>query len=103
MALKVACQMDPIERIDILGDSTFAILLEAQRRGHELFYYRPEHLALHGQRLLARGHKLSVKDQVGAHYVISEPHTENLAEWDVVLLRQDPPFDMAYITTTHLL
>jgi len=103
MPLRVACQMDPIDRIDIRGDSTFAILLEALRRGHELFYYTPPNLSLHGDKLLARGHMLRVEDRVGAHYVLSDQRVENLADWDVVLLRQDPPFDMAYITTTHLL
>jgi len=103
MPLRVACQMDPIDRIDIRGDSTFAILLEALRRGHELFYYTPPNLSLHGDKLLARGHTLRVEDRVGAHYVLSDQRVENLADWDVVLLRQDPPFDMAYITTTHLL
>jgi glutathione synthase len=95
--------MDPIERIDIRGDSTFAILLEAERRGHEIFYYTPPNLALHGDRLQARGHSLSVVDRIGDHYRLADPRVENLADWDVVLLRQDPPFDMAYITTTHLL
>ena len=103
MPLRVACQMDPIERIDIRGDSTFAILLEAQRRGHNLFYYTPPKLALHGDRLLARGATLKVEDKVGAHYKLSRPRVEDLSKRDVVLLRQDPPFDMAYITTTHLL
>jgi glutathione synthase len=103
MPLRVACQMDPIERIDIRGDSTFAILLEAQKRGHELFYYTPPHLALHGSNLLARGASLVVKDEAGEHYSLSNPRVENLAGQNVVLLRQDPPFDMAYITTTHLL
>lgn len=103
MTLRVACQMDPIERIDIRGDSTFAILLEAQRRNHEIFYYTPPNLSLHGDRLLARGHTLSVEDRVGDHYRLTDPRVEDLGAWDVVLLRQDPPFDMAYITTTHLL
>ncbi len=103
MPLRVACQMDPIERIDIRGDSTFAILLEAQKRGHDLFYYTPPNLSLHGDRLLARGETLKVTDKVGAHYKLSDPRVEDLSLWDVVLLRQDPPFDMAYITTTHLL
>ena len=103
MPLRVACQMDPIERIDIRGDSTFAILLEAQKRGHGLFYYTPLDLALHGNRLLARGETIKVEDKVGAHYQVSDPRVEDLAAYDVVLLRQDPPFDMAYITTTHLL
>ena len=101
--MRAACQMDPIERIDIRGDSTFALLLEAQRRGHKLFYYTPPNLALHGNKLLARGETLKVEDKVGAHYKLSHPRVEDLSQQDVVLLRQDPPFDMAYITTTHLL
>jgi len=103
MPLTVACQMDPIDRIDIGGDSTFALLLEAQRRGHALFYYTPPNLALLAGRLQARGSTLKVEDKVGSHYALSEPRTEDLADLDVVLLRQDPPFDMGYITTTHLL
>jgi glutathione synthase len=103
MPLRVACQMDPIERIDIRGDSTFAILLEAERRGHEIFYYTPPNLALEDGQLLARGHTLNVVDREGAHYRLGEARREDLTAWDVVLLRQDPPFDMAYITTTHLL
>ena len=103
MPLTVACQMDPIDRIDILGDSTFALLLEAQNRGHKLFYYTPPNLALLAGRLIARGSTLAVEDKVGDHYRLSEPRTEDLSDWDVVLLRQDPPFDMSYITTTHLL
>lgn len=103
MSLKIACQMDPVERIDIRGDSTFALLLEAQNRGHDIFYYTPQNLALHGDRLLARGETLTVRDTAGDHYELSRPRVENLAQLDCVLLRQDPPFDMAYITTTHLL
>jgi glutathione synthase len=101
--LRVASQMDPIDRIDIRGDSTFALLLEAQSRGHDLFYYLPQALTLDGNRLHARGETLAVTDQAGAHYALSEPRVEDLASFDVVLLRQDPPFDMAYITSTHLL
>ena len=103
MPLRVACQMDPIERIDIAGDSTFALLLEAQRRGHELFYYTPPNLALLGSALIAHGASLALEDRAGAHFELSAARTENLADWHVVLLRQDPPFDMSYITTTHLL
>jgi glutathione synthase len=103
MPLNVACQMDPIDRIDIRGDSTFALLLEAQHRGHRLFYYTPPNLALLGGRLIAHGFTLEIEDKVGDHYRLTEPRTEDLGEWDVVLLRQDPPFDMSYITTTHLL
>ena len=103
MPLKIACQMDPIDRIDIRGDSTFAMLLEAQKRGHELFYYTPQHIALDGDRLIARGETMTVEDKIGDHYKLSNPRKVDLGTWDVVLLRQDPPFDMAYITTTHLL
>lgn len=103
MTLKIACQMDPIERIDIRGDSTFAILLEAQKRGHDIFYYTPPDLSLSGTMLRARGHTLKVEDKTGDHYKLSGSRVVDLATCDVVLLRQDPPFDMAYITTTHLL
>ncbi len=101
--MKIACQMDPVDRIDIRGDSTFALLLEAQKRGHELFYYTPQSLTLDGAALKARGETLEVMDQIGAHFRVSDPRTIDLATVDVVLLRQDPPFDMAYITSTHLL
>jgi len=103
MGLKVAFQMDPIERIDIRGDSTFALLLEAQTRGHDLFYYTPQNLALRDGELMARGHTLNVEDKQGEHYTLSDERTINLGDLDVVHLRQDPPFDMSYITTTHLL
>jgi glutathione synthase len=103
MALKVAFQMDPIERIDIRGDSTFALLLEAQWRGHDVFYYTPNNLALRGGKLIAQGHSLTVEDKPGNHYRLAHPRSVDLADFDVVHLRQDPPFDMAYITTTHLL
>jgi glutathione synthase len=95
--------MDPIDRIDISGDSTFALLLEAQQRGHDLFYYTPPNMCLLAGRLMARGHTLQVQDKAGSHYRTSNPRTEDLSGMDLVLLRQDPPFDMAYITTTHLL
>jgi glutathione synthase len=103
MPLKVAVQMDPIERINIRGDSTFALLLEAQRRGHALAYYTPDRLALTAGHLFATVQGLSVRDQVGDHVTLGEPRRAELTEFDVVLLRQDPPFDLAYITTTHLL
>ena len=103
MTLAVACQMDPIDRIDIAGDSTFALLLEGQQRGHALFYYTPQNLSLAGTRLQARGFTLAVADKRGEHYRLSQPRKEDLTGFDVVLLRQDPPFDMAYITSTHLL
>jgi len=95
--------MDPIDRIDIRGDSTFALLLEAQSRGHDLFYYLPQELTLDGNTLRARGETISVKDEAGSHYTVCDPRVEDLSTFDVVLLRQDPPFDMAYITSTHLL
>ena len=103
MGLRVAFQMDPIERIDIRGDSTFALLLECQSRGHEIFYYTPQDLSLQGAHLIAQGHSLAVEDREGDHYRLSDPRQVDLADFDVVQLRQDPPFDMAYITTTHLL
>ncbi len=103
MALKVACQMDPIEKIDIRGDSTFAILLEAQKRGHELFVYHRDDLSLDGAISSHTGMTLVVRDTLGDHVTIGAARSVNLAEWDVVLLRQDPPFDMSYITNTHLL
>src|SRR5436190_17273070 len=103
MRLNVAVQMDPIERINIRGDSTFALLLEAQRRRHTLAYYTPDRLALRGGEVFAAVAPLKVRDQEGRHVTLGEPRRQNLADFDVVLLRQDPPFDLAYITTTHLL
>ncbi len=103
MKLKVAVQMDPIARINVRGDSTFALLLEAQRRGHALSYYTPDQLSLNGRDVVAPVQSLSVRDEVGNHFTLAEPKRENLAAYDVVLLRQDPPFDLAYITSTHLL
>ena len=103
MSLKIACQMDPIERIDIRGDSTFALLLEAQRRGHSMFYFTPGSVTLRQGQLTAAGHGVTVKDVASDHFKLGERRTETLSGQDVVLLRQDPPFDMAYITNTHLL
>ena len=103
MALKIACQMDPIDRIDISGDSTFALLLEAQARGHDIFYYTPDRLSLDGATLQATGASLQVRDAIGDHFTLSNHRAVDLSTMDVVLLRQDPPFDMSYITTTHLL
>src|SRR5437764_535292 len=103
MTLKVAVQMDPIERINIRGDSTFALLLEAQARGHNLSYYTPERLAQLQGRVFASVQPLSVRDTLGDHFTLGELRRIELTELDVILLRQDPPFDLAYITTTHLL
>jgi glutathione synthase len=95
--------MDPIERIRIAGDSTFALLLEAQARGHALLYYTPDRLTLEGVKLLTEAQPLRVKDAEGEHFSLGEARRVDLSEIDVVLLRQDPPFDLAYVTTTHLL
>jgi glutathione synthase len=103
MSLKVAVQMDPIERIDIRGDSTFALLLEAQERGHAISYYTPDRLAMQDGRVFATVRPLQVRDEVGEHFKLGAPHRTELNAFDAVLLRQDPPFDLAYITTTHLL
>ena len=103
MPLKVAVQMDPIERINIRGDSTFALLLEAKKRGHRLSYYTPDKLAQRGDKVFATVQALDVRDEAGSHYTLGEGKRAELTEFDVILLRQDPPFDLAYITTTHLL
>jgi glutathione synthase len=103
MTLNVAVQMDPIARINIRGDSTFALLLEAQKRGHGLSYYTPDKLSLVGDELVAPVQLLTVRDEVGDHFTLGEPKREQLTNFDVILLRQDPPFDLAYITSTHFL
>src|SRR5436305_890777 len=103
MTLNVAVQMDPIARINIRGDSTFALLLEAQTRGHAISYYTPDRLSLRGKDLVAPVQRLEVRDQEGDHFQLGEATRTALASFDVVLLRQDPPFDLAYITSTHFL
>ena len=103
MKLNVAVQMDPIARINIRGDSTFALLLEAQKRGHGLSYYTPDKVSLVGDELVAPIQLLTVRDEPGNHFTLGEPRREGLAAFDVILLRQDPPFDLAYITSTHFL
>jgi glutathione synthase len=103
MPLKVAVQMDPIERITIRGDSTFALLLEAQKRGHPIVYYTPDKLALRDNKVFATVRGLTVKDEQGSHFIFGEPERIDLSSCDVVLMRQDPPFDLAYISATHLL
>ncbi|MCJ2008655.1 glutathione synthase [Methylobacterium sp. E-041] len=103
MALTVAVQMDPIQAIRIAGDTTFALLLEAQARGHRLIYYTPDRLSMQGRRVTARVQALTVQDVEGAHATLGEIERIDLSEADVVLMRQDPPFDMAYITATHML
>ncbi len=103
MALRVAVQMDHIGTVNITGDTTFALSLEAQRRGHELFHYTPDRLSMRDGVVSARVEKMELRDVKGDHYTLGEPVRRDLSEMDVVLLRQDPPFDMNYITTTHLL
>jgi glutathione synthase len=103
MKLNVAVQMDPIARINIKGDSTFALLLEAQKRGHGLSYYTPDKLSMVGEEIVAPVQLLTVRDEPGNHFTLGEPRREAINGFDVVLLRQDPPFDLAYITSTHLL
>jgi len=103
MSLNVAVQMDPIERINVRGDSTFALLLEAQRRGHLLSYYTPDRLMLRDGAVSAAVQPLTVRDTAGDHFTLGEPRHADLSSFDVVLLRQDPPFDLAYISTTHML
>ncbi len=103
MKLNIAVQMDPIARINIRGDSTFAMLLEAQKRGHTISYYTPDKLSLRGEDVVAPVQPLAVRDEEGNHFTLGEAKRTHLASFDVILLRQDPPFDLAYITTTHLL
>lgn len=101
--MKIAFQMDPIQTVNIDADSTFRIAEEAQARGHELFFYTPDHLAFQEGKVTARGQYFMVKRVQGQHSDLSEMQEVDLADFDVVWLRQDPPFDMHYITTTHLL
>jgi glutathione synthase len=103
MGLAVAIQMDPIDTINIDADSTFALALEAQRRGHALYHYLPDALIWRDGRLYARGRPLAVMRQHGNHHRFGPFEELDLAGFDVILMRQDPPFDMAYITATHLL
>jgi glutathione synthase len=102
-SLSVGVQMDPIERINITGDSTFALMLEAQDRGHRLHYFTPNTLSQRDGRITALLHEVRVQDVKGDHFSLGEGERRDVGELDVVLLRQDPPFDLAYITTTHLL
>jgi glutathione synthase len=103
MSLKVAFQMDPIQTVNIDADSSFRLAEEAQARGHSLFFYTPAHLAYEEGRVTARGHDMVVRRQHGNHVTLGERRHVGLDAFDLVWLRQDPPFDMGYITTTHLL
>src|ERR1044071_840944 len=98
MGLTVAIQMDPIEKIDINGDSTFALALEAQSRGHTLLYYGPRDLTFRESKVTAHVRSLAVRATKGDHYTLGEIQKYDPSQADVVLMRQDPPFDMAYIT-----
>jgi len=95
--------MDPIERINIRGDSTFALMLEAQGRGHRLAYYTPDQLAQRGRELFATVRPLTVRDHEGSHFDVGDARRVELKSFDVILMRQDPPFDLAYISATHML
>jgi glutathione synthase len=104
MSLDVAVQMDPLEGIDIAGDSTFAIMLSAQERGHRLFHYLAGDLGYREGRVTARARPVEVRNLAGDHFTFGEWTTLDLEDQaDVVLMRQDPPFDLGYITATHLL
>ena len=103
MSLRVAFQMDPIQEVNIDADSTFRLAEEAQARGHSLFFYTPDKLAFQNGKITARGHTMTVQRIKGDHVALGAEEEVDLADWDVVWLRQDPPFDMGYITTTHLL
>ena len=103
MPLRIAVQMDHVSTVAIAGDTTFALSLEAQRRGHKLYHYTPDRLTLADGKVFARVEEMNVRDEKGSHFSLGEPFRANLSEMDVVLLRQDPPFDMNYITTTHIL
>ena len=103
MSLAVAIQMDPIEAVDIDADSSFALILEAQARGHSVHHYLPRQLSFADGRVFADARPLTVRRKKGDHFTLGATGRIELADFDVVLLRQDPPFDMSYITTTHLL
>ncbi len=103
MSLDIAIQMDPLEGIDIDADSSFVLALEAQRRGHRVLHYLPRDLAFIDGRVVAQSRPLSVRREKGNHFTLGPAERLDLATMDVVLMRQDPPFDMAYITATHLL
>ena len=101
---KVSIQMDPIELIDIKADTTFALALEAHKRGHELFYFNPKNLTFNNGVVTARGKNiLKIQNKINEHVLLSEEETRDLSSEDIILLRQDPPFDMTYITNTHIL
>jgi len=103
MALKIAVQMDHISSINIAGDSAFALMLEAQARGHELYHYTPDRLAMIGDDVFCALDPVEVRDEKGNHFTFGEKQRLNMLDVDVVLMRQDPPFDLSYIAATHIL
>ncbi|EFO32192.1 glutathione synthase [Roseibium sp. TrichSKD4] len=103
MALKIAVQMDHISSINIAGDSAFALMLEAQARGHELYHYTPDRLAMIGDDVFCALDPVEVRDEKGNHFTLGEKQRLNMLDVDVVLMRQDPPFDLSYIAATHIL
>ena len=103
MSLAVAIQMDPIETVNIDADSSFVLGLEAQRRGHGLFHYLPRDMFFREGRIFATVRPMKLRREKGNHHEMGKPQLLDLAGLDVILMRQDPPFDMAYITATHLL
>lgn len=103
MTLTVAIQMDPIESVNIHGDSTFVLALEAQKRGYALLHYLPKHLSFREGKVVARARTLQVRRELGNHFTLGNLESIDLSTVDVVLMRQDPPFDMSYISATHIL
>ena len=103
MPLRIAVQMDHVRSVSIGGDTTFALSLEAQKRGHQLFHYTPDRLSLSEGKVMARVEAMELRDEAGNHFTLGAPARADLGGMDVILLRQDPPFDMNYITTTHIL
>ena len=103
MSLSVAIQMDPVAAIDIRSDSSFALGLEAQQRGHQLWCYTPDMLSLAEGQIQATGESLTLRDEISNHFDSGPMEQRSLSDFDVILMRQDPPFDMAYITATHIL
>jgi glutathione synthase len=103
MVYRIAVQMDHVSTISIAGDTTFALSLEAQRRGHLLYHYTPSRLTMRNGAIVAAVERMTVRDEQGNHFTLGKPEVTELSQMDVVLLRQDPPFDMNYISTTHLL
>jgi glutathione synthase len=103
MPLRVAIQMDPIESINIDGDSSFVMGLSAEARGHSLWHYHPRQLTLRDGKAIARARPMTLRRKKGDHFTLGDEETIELASLDVILMRQDPPFDMSYITATHIL